>query len=299
MKYLLASVEELVKFVNAGIFKATECEYRHKTRVINSFELIYIISGVLYIGEEDTKYELKEGDVIILYPGLTHFGYEASGKDLSFFWSHFLFQNEYFMYDVLEKVPGIPYYLKNPYHPELNNKIFLPKYNSKFNGERLLILCHELIHINESNYYSSIATDLHMTAFLVELTNQYLNQIIEENRAIGGDDVLLSHIIQHIRMNYQKKLSRDEIGMELCYNYDYLARLFKKKMGMKISDYINYIRIEKSKKLLLETVKNIKEISFEIGYDDEKYFMKLFKESQDMSPSDYRKAYYKKHYISK
>jgi AraC-like DNA-binding protein len=298
MSYLLASVEKPVKFINAGIFKAVDDSFRHQSRVISSFELIYVISGVLYLGEEGVEYELEEGDAIILYPHLNHYGYKDSGKDLSFFWSHFLFQNEYHIYDELDQLPGISYYLKNPFHPELNNKILLPKYSQKFKGERLSVLCHELIHINESLYYCGLATNLHMTAFLVELTNQYLNQLIEESR-VAGSDVLISYIIQYIGMNYHKKFTKDEISMELGYNYDYLARLFKKKMGMKISNYINYIRIEKAKKLLLETVKTIKEISFEVGYDDDKYFMKLFKISQGMTPSDYRKAYYKKHYISK
>lgn len=57
--------------------------------------------------------------------------------------------------------------------------------------------------------------------------------------------------------------------------------------------YINNLRLSKSKNLLLNSNLNIKEISKELGFIDEKYFLKLFKKYENITPKQYRNAFIK------
>lgn len=141
-----------------------------------------------------------------------------------------------------------------------------------------------------------MATDLHMTDILIEITNQLLEKLVFKSDN-NGNEVLLSYIMKCIKLNYLKAgYSIKDIGAELGYNTDYIARVFKKKMNTTISKYINSLRIEKAKKLLLESFSTVTEIAYDIGFRDEKYFMKLFKEYENMSPTEFRNTYYKGHY---
>ena len=68
----------------------------------------------------------------------------------------------------------------------------------------------------------------------------------------------------------------------------YIARLFKKELGCKPSEYINRIRISVAKTLLSETDISITEISEKTGFSDVYYFSKTFKRIEGVSPSEIR-----------
>jgi YesN/AraC family two-component response regulator len=53
------------------------------------------------------------------------------------------------------------------------------------------------------------------------------------------------------------------------------------------------IKISKAKELLIRTNESIKMIAFAIGINDEKYFMRLFKKYEKVTPSEFRQAYYR------
>ena len=58
-------------------------------------------------------------------------------------------------------------------------------------------------------------------------------------------------------------------------------------------EYINGMKVAKAKELLSHSDQTVKEIAFSLGFDDEKYFMKLFKNYERITPTQYRNIYYK------
>jgi AraC-like DNA-binding protein len=295
MSYILANINRPVKFISAGIFKSQDGSFTHPSRVISSFEIILGIDGAMYIEEEGKQYEVERGDLLILYPNRNHKGYQLSGKVTTFYWAHFFFEEDFSLHEDINEISGIQYALKNPFHSEMENKLLLCKYMKNIRNERIPVLFRELVHIRKSGYYTNLAAGLHITSLLVELTNRVLTSITL-NECSSHKDILLEHIIQLIEMNYMKKYTISHIGSELGYNSDYIARIFKQKMGMKVSEFTNFIRVKKAQKILLETMEPVRQVCYEVGFVDEKYFMKIFKHFEHISPSEFRRSYYKGYY---
>ena len=71
-------------------------------------------------------------------------------------------------------------------------------------------------------------------------------------------------------------------------NSSYLSTLFHKEVGCTLTEYINRQRIERSIHLLQLTAKSVQEISSDCGFQDVKYFIKLFKKHTGFTPNRYR-----------
>ena len=68
----------------------------------------------------------------------------------------------------------------------------------------------------------------------------------------------------------------------------YLSKLFKEETGDTFINYLTSMRLEKAKKLLKDSSMIIKEITAGVGYNDQNYFSKLFKQRFGVSPTEYR-----------
>lgn len=67
-------------------------------------------------------------------------------------------------------------------------------------------------------------------------------------------------------------------------------------MGIGIKQQINKFRISRAEYLLSNTSLTVQEISSQIGFNDEKYFMRLFRKNTNSTPSEYRKLYSQRHF---
>ena len=67
-----------------------------------------------------------------------------------------------------------------------------------------------------------------------------------------------------------------------------MSTLFKERTGQKFVDYLNQIRVEKSKELLKNTDKKMYQIAKAVGYDNVKYFFRVFKKYEKITPEEYR-----------
>lgn len=70
--------------------------------------------------------------------------------------------------------------------------------------------------------------------------------------------------------------------------YEYLCQIFRKYSGMTIGTYIQRLRIQKAKHLLLASGKTVQEIAMDVGLKDSFYFSRLFKKAVGMTPTRFR-----------
>ena len=75
----------------------------------------------------------------------------------------------------------------------------------------------------------------------------------------------------------------------VCMNYSLFSLTFKEYTGVNFVNYLKNIRIKEAKRLLAETDWKVADIGHKVGYENDKHFMKIFKNICGISPSDYRK----------
>ncbi|HEX3038038.1 MAG TPA: AraC family transcriptional regulator [Oscillospiraceae bacterium] len=292
MLYLKADVTTPLSYISCGQFLSSG-NWMHAKRNIDSFELIYGIKGCAYIQQDEDKYEITEGTALLLLPGHVHMGYQESIGEVSFYWMHFqcagnfeLLNSKIAQMQISSLTPGS--YLNNSYH-----FITIPVLFKTNKNEKLNILIRQLLHCAFSKNDMALTTNYLLTLVLMELSQQIL---MSNSNDIGdGTNRKITEITEWLRININKDYSVEEIAKKFNFNKDYLCRIFKEHTGMSIIKYINGEKISKAKELLCCSEISIKEISSVLGFNDEKYFMKLFKNYENITPSEYRNSYYKIH----
>jgi len=87
----------------------------------------------------------------------------------------------------------------------------------------------------------------------------------------------------------QKGLTLHEVAQHNHVSPNYLSYLFKKTIGMNLWEYVMKLRMEESRRLLLETDMRRYEIAERVGYESPEHFSKIFKKYYGMSPSELKK----------
>jgi AraC-like DNA-binding protein len=95
-----------------------------------------------------------------------------------------------------------------------------------------------------------------------------------------------------IEKNYTSDISIESIAASLYLNPDYLGRIFKEHIGCSMTKYKNRLRIAAAKRMLMSTANSIDEIAFATGFSDRFYFSRIFKATEGVTPSEYRRRAY-------
>jgi len=127
---------------------------------------------------------------------------------------------------------------------------------------------------------------------LEEYYLQYFRNIASllKTESVYALDDVVEKIKIYIQRNYHKDLSQDFIASLFYINRSYLSTLFRQRTGMKFIDYLNGIRIEKAKEMLTGSDRKMYQISKAVGYDNPKYFFRIFKKVTGMTPEQYRES---------
>lgn len=97
-------------------------------------------------------------------------------------------------------------------------------------------------------------------------------------------------LIKYINENFTTDISSQTLAEELSLNACYIGQLLKKETGTTLPQYLNELRINHAKELLLTTGMGINEIGEACGYQDYFYFIKKFKKSTGKTPSAFRQS---------
>ncbi len=101
---------------------------------------------------------------------------------------------------------------------------------------------------------------------------------------------IIREAITYVEKNYQKKITLKSLADHVNLSKHYVCYLFKKETGENLSHYINKLRIEKAKQMVVESNCKIKEIYTELGFADQQYFSRTFKKLTGMTVMEYRNS---------
>jgi len=234
-------------------------------RILHEFQINYITSGEGILETKTGKYPVKEGSVIIVFPGMWHryrpskAGWMEHYVGFNGTFANQLFQNEFFA---------------------SRNPIF----NIGFN-ERLLQSFHELFNLvdMEKAGYQQICSGL-----VVYILSTIIS--IKKNENFEGKQIeqTIQKACLIIRENIDKNMNIEKLALDLNIDYSIFRKMFKEYTGISPGQYHLTLRIRQAKDLLINTNLSIKEISYRLGFESIFYFSRVFKSKTGINPTEYK-----------
>ncbi|MBC7960845.1 MAG: helix-turn-helix transcriptional regulator [Vallitaleaceae bacterium] len=146
------------------------------------------------------------------------------------------------------------------------------------------------LHFESQNAYDYLKLSNNLAQMEERFSNIlsiYMDQLkLLKNRLFNKE---INEAMVYINKNYQNPLKLSDIATYVGMNESYVSRLFKKSLHINFVDYLNRVRVEKAKALLKDGQLSVAETAFQVGYQNESYFSRIFKAVEGISPKQYQK----------
>lgn len=274
-------------FSSAGLFVAQN-RPTHPDRVLDTAVLLLGNEGVYPIVQDGREYLLQPGTFLVLFPQHRHGGIHPASEKQSHFWCHFTLSDHVVVDDDLEG-------------PPLSQSCILPEFGYIEQAEKFRLLFRQLIDASQTVYPQAEVRahicNAYTTILLHELSAAWLGQTEATSGASSGASRgIVEKVREYLRLHAcSENLRIADLAARYHYNAGYLSEIFHRETGMTIVSYLQKLRIEEAKKLLLTTDYHVDTIASLSGFGDPKYFMKVFKRITNVTPTEYRYSYYHIH----
>jgi len=103
---------------------------------------------------------------------------------------------------------------------------------------------------------------------------------------------LAEQIAEYLRLNFAKTVSIDELAQKYHFSLPYFSKLFKKHYGESPVKYLTRLRIDAAKQLMLDNPRlEIGVVGEIVGYADQHYFSRIFKNTTGLSPTEFKERF--------
>ncbi len=242
-----------LSFSSCGLF-VSRGEWIHPERIIDTFEIILVLSGKVYIREGECDYALQENDVLVLHPGICHKGTKYS-RDVSFYWMHFSTDAE-----------------------------FCDKCFSFTDTASLVGYFRNLLHVTNTRSYPQSSAEYLVRLIINEIDFQCTRQQLSKS--------IVYKAAEYAATNASAALSVSDVADHFGYNSDYLCRMFKKTLGVGLKQFIDEEILKKAKIRLTQSGGDISDIGISLGFDSGNTFSKFFKYHEGITPSQYSSMHF-------
>jgi len=111
---------------------------------------------------------------------------------------------------------------------------------------------------------------------------------IRSTRLSSADLRLIDQALDYINKHYTEKISADQLSIEVGLSKEKLQAGLQIRKGFTLAKYIQQVRLEKARELLINTNDPVKAIADASGFTNESHFCKVFKKNHFISPIQYR-----------
>lgn len=264
-----------VRFASCGNCICEEGGMIHPKRVLDTFVLLVGVSGEIAIAQENTVYTLIPDTALLLFPGMEHRGVLPSSAGLSYYWCHFTLQN------------------CTPVHPKAKTMVSdvsrqIPEFCVFQNSARVKFLCRYLLDASRAEACLRAEVCAHVLSLLLL---EIAGEASASPGSIGRKGIAeVRKILEWVRLYLPEISSVEDVAAHFCYNKEYLTTLVRRVTGKPLIAHLISLRIEEAQSLLLCSDKRISEIAQSVGFEDEKYFSRVFRKNTGLTPTQYRYA---------
>jgi AraC-like DNA-binding protein len=260
---------------------------RFEERVVKWYELELILWGEGHIITEGKLIPVRRGDLLFRKPGMVVQGFPP-------------YHSYFAVFDMMYSKEKVSAYAENDY---LNYISFSGKnklLTSQFDIPDIMNISQfsslEEMFRNLYQYYVSNGRtgQFYLRTFIMQILMSIFNEwnkvkvLRNPSRSILTNYSKIIMVQEYIYANLKKRISLGELAEISGLSPNFLCNIFKRIVGVNIVEYVNECKINSAKKALVSTNMCVKEISLDLGFENESYFYTLFRKIEGMSPSEYR-----------
>lgn len=253
------------------IFQLNELDSRFSDYAMNwhpNVEILYFQDGGGTVICDMHKYSVASGDIFLVNSNLSH----CVTTDSAVKFYCLIIDNEFCAANSLD--------------PE----------ETVFNGliksaEASRLYRNVVAEFSSAGTYRNAGIKSAVLSLMVYIAKNYTVSEASFKKSPGARGACVRRAVSFIRSHYAEALSLDELAACAGWSKYYFIREFKAATGYTPIAYINKLRCENAKKLLLSSDFSISEICEKIGFENQSYFSKKFKEAEGCTPSQFIKKY--------
>lgn len=243
-------------------------------------ELAYVVAGAGKYHIEGEMYNVKEGDLLIINPGVKHQALLSEDSETP--------TTEFFVGVSDFQLPGYPFnYLPVPGNGHIMHTA------GEFK-QKISRLCSAMETENtvckEGRYFMLKAYLMQMLLLIIREQCETISPAGSYAFESVNKKYVVEQIVSYLEDHYNEKISLDQIAENMYLSPFYISKIFKSEIGDTPIRHLINIRLEKAKELLESGDSgSIQAVAAMVGYDDAYHFSKLFKKRYGISPSQAKK----------
>ncbi len=127
-----------------------------------------------------------------------------------------------------------------------------------------------------------------ISVWITQMMHRFVSYSFDFSAVKHSDTVY--KVINYIKEHYFGRITLEDVAKHVNFNKTYLSRIFKEETGDSFTTYVNKVRIDKSKLLLLDKAIPLVDVANLVGFEDQSYFTKVFKSLVGISPKKFREC---------
>ena len=256
----------------------SDVPWRYETHDHSAVEVVLTIEGTVTYTVDDTVYQVRKGEVLIIPPDMPHSLSMEEGSSRYLF----LFEPDAIM--TMRDIKSSAMYFNKPFHLRDGSEAHV--------RIRELLLRARDTYEKREMMWNTVCYSCILRIYAT-LGQQYISGI--RPRTDDGmrnmDSEVITAVMTYIDNHYREELSLEDVAQFAGFSRYYFSRSFKKQTGYSFKDYLCQKRLQVAMDLLIRSNIPMREVAIESGFGSVATFNRVFREKKGCTPTQYRAIY--------
>ena len=241
-----------------------------KGRMLDEYQLVYCAKGAgTFCSDSAGEMKVKAGDMMMLFPQERHTYHPDEKTGWKEYWIGF-------------RGPNIEMRVQNGFFSTQHPLFRLP-ISKKSDVVYLFNQGIDAAKHMEKGYQQLLGGCVNM---LLGYISAYDNALTQAEKETTED---IHQAMLYIHNNFQREIRAEDVANAIHWGYSRFRKIFLQQTGKTPYQYIQETRIKQSKFLILNTTRPLKEIAYEVGFNNPDYFSTAFRRIIGVSPLEFKK----------
>lgn len=256
----------------------SDVPWRYENHDHSAVEILLTVEGMVTYMVEDTVYQVRKGEILIVPPDTPHSLYMEEGSSRYLF----LFEPDGIM--TMRDIKSMAMYFNKPFHLRDGS-------DAHVRIRELLLRMRDAYEKREIMWNTACYSCI--LRIYATLGQQYLSGIRPrtEDGVRNMDSEVITAVMTYIDNHYREELSLEDVAQFAGFSRYYFSRSFKRQTGYSFKDYLCQKRLQVAMDLLIRTNRSMRDVAIDSGFGSVATFNRVFREKKGCTPTQYRAIY--------